>query len=761
MSGTTITGNFKDCGPGQKPQIDFVCQGTVCPSFGEFPQGTVADTGNDLDSLSYKSTARCESLNSNYFGSLLFQQAQPEIDARVSQEQNITLPKCKGLHVQSDGTSAGTHVDSIDRTNEPDCAPLPPLSSTPIVIPQSSSIPVGAYILSGLGGGASSSQAGTPATTAIVTPNPTESQPIQYTGNKASQNRPHFGVLIVCFLMISFLVQGSTAYLLPDGNRHVEVRKPFIGPDTLKRTAYNMHLRALSDNIRTFAEEFGGYVAGKVDAVNGNGEVFADNLISETLSTICEGFFSGAVVEAFTPGVVDGCVTAVYTANAVAAPEVEFLSVFGASMFCNYVVAQAFPVAEQFSSEACQGLEDLIKKPPVSTSVSPPVPTIPPPIITESKPLPPIVTESKPLPPIVTESKPLPPIVTESKPLPPIVTESKFPPPIFTESKPPHPNVTESKPPPPVFTESKAPIITHGESKPPVITQNESKPPTITKSESWKPPVTTESKSKLPVSTESAKPCGGADLSSDHDNCRVCGNKCGDFEDCVRGCCVYRNRYGGNPSCTPLPESSESVSISVSETSSKHTTTPSPTSISSSSKSTPSSSSKWTTWDTSSAITTPSSTITISSSKSSSSPSSSSPTPRPTDGWWQFTDASSYTNTFHFDITANDVYCADHHNLNLDSDNNILLDTLCVKITSLKDMTAPIPADTPISFDVMPEAEMCCLYAWSDESCSGPSQFNNCIGKSFLLDEGFGFVAKSFRVGNCRSVYKPPEEGCV
>lgn len=125
-----MEGNFRDCGPGHPPQLDYSCQGSSCNALDPFPFGnTVTNTAGI--SLDYKSSSRCESFDSPYYGPMLFKQlgSGPGTDGRVFQDQNITLPNCKGLHIFSDGTTQGTKVNGYTRTNRPDCAPQPPPQS--------------------------------------------------------------------------------------------------------------------------------------------------------------------------------------------------------------------------------------------------------------------------------------------------------------------------------------------------------------------------------------------------------------------------------------------------------------------------------------------------------------------------------------------------------------------------------------------------------------------------------------------------------
>ncbi|ORX93344.1 hypothetical protein BCR34DRAFT_239750 [Clohesyomyces aquaticus] len=559
MSGTTLKGTFTDCGPGNLPQLDFGCVGSSCFVLNEFPGGASVDNGNGLD---YKSNARCDSKGSTYISQYVFTQPENQIDHPVAQEQNITLPECKGLHVQSDGTGAGTKVDGVTRTTGPDCEPPPPRAST-VIIPQpqssqagigassavtgqsslaggvptsaapplasSSSINVGGIILSGIGGGASSTGGGsvpTKSSNPSQSPNPTQSQPAVFTGRAGCRQRPKTGVLIVFLLFVGFFIQGSAAYRLG----------PEMGPLTEKRTAYKLKLRALSDNTHLFAEQLGGYVAEQA-----NSQGFADQLISDTISAICTTSFTGGATASFSPVVVDNCVTSVYDDSSSKKADVEFLSVFGASMFCNYITSQAYPIANQFSSEACTGLEDLVVgssssivvprptsgvvSPPRSTAVVPSSTPAPPP----STPVPP-PTSSQPSSRILPSSTPTPPPPSppSSTPVPPPPSPPSSTPVI---SPPSPPSSTKVIPPP--SPPSSTPVVppTPPPSSTPVIT------PTPPPPSSTIPSVPPFRNSSIPSSTSTAPPictattqalCNGIckSLLDDPQNCGACGTVC-------------------------------------------------------------------------------------------------------------------------------------------------------------------------------------------------------------------------------------------
>lgn len=122
-----LKGTFRDCGSGNPPQLDYNCQGPKCNGLDQFPLGSTKDNGGG--NLDYKSDSRCGTFDSPYYGPIMFEMKDTGGDSRVSQEQNMTLSNCKGLHIFSDGTTSGTTVNGYTRNNDPGCGPAPAQSS--------------------------------------------------------------------------------------------------------------------------------------------------------------------------------------------------------------------------------------------------------------------------------------------------------------------------------------------------------------------------------------------------------------------------------------------------------------------------------------------------------------------------------------------------------------------------------------------------------------------------------------------------------
>lgn len=130
----------------------------------------------------------------------------------------------------------------------------------------------------------------------------------------------------------------------------------------LNHTRLELAKRKLAPGWKTFSDLFSEYLAGKI-----NSPEFADNLIAEIEEAVCDHAAGVLITEALGVDLVEACVTAIYTGNALVAPELEFLSVFGASIICNLLVSEALPGIEVLTDAICKEpkpcSEDLLTDP--------------------------------------------------------------------------------------------------------------------------------------------------------------------------------------------------------------------------------------------------------------------------------------------------------------------------------------------------------------------------------------------------------------
>ncbi|KAI9863286.1 MAG: hypothetical protein M1824_000486 [Vezdaea acicularis] len=183
-------------------------------------------------------------------------------------------------------------------------------------------------------------------------------KPAQFTGG-APIRRPGRSVIIVMFLFaISFLVQGSTAYvhqedafqLAPRSSASVELSE-------YNSSFVDLRDRDLGKYYEQFAKLFSEYLAGKLTTAvtpGGDGEIFADNVVAEIAEAVCDHFVGGAISTVLIGDLVETCISAIYTGNLIIAPELEFLSIFGASLLCNFAVNEAIPQIGQLTDALCK-----------------------------------------------------------------------------------------------------------------------------------------------------------------------------------------------------------------------------------------------------------------------------------------------------------------------------------------------------------------------------------------------------------------------
>ncbi|PSN69870.1 hypothetical protein BS50DRAFT_631841 [Corynespora cassiicola Philippines] len=197
------------------------------------------------------------------------------------------------------------------------------------------------------------------------------SKPEQFTGSAYSRRSTSKQALFITFLIgLMIMLPGVQAHAM-DRARRNELRK---------RAEYRV--RAVSDKVRDFAVNFGSDLAAKVNSQGQNGNTFAKNLVADVVSSVCGAYFEGEAVQSFTPVVVEDCIKSLYGEERQLQPDTQFLAVFGASLLCDYAVSEAFPIAEEFYPEGCEGLQDLAKREDPSATVAP----FQPPAVTPSPP---------------------------------------------------------------------------------------------------------------------------------------------------------------------------------------------------------------------------------------------------------------------------------------------------------------------------------------------------------------------------------------
>jgi uncharacterized protein (DUF736 family) len=130
----------------------------------------------------------------------------------------------------------------------------------------------------------------------------------------------------------------------------------------LNHTRLELAKRELTPGWKVFSDLFSEYLADKITSPG-----FADNLIAEIEEAVCDHAVGVLITEALAVDLVDVCVTAIYTGNALVAPELEFLSVFGASIICNVLVSDALPGIGALTDAICKEpkpcSEDLLTDP--------------------------------------------------------------------------------------------------------------------------------------------------------------------------------------------------------------------------------------------------------------------------------------------------------------------------------------------------------------------------------------------------------------
>jgi hypothetical protein len=158
-------------------------------------------------------------------------------------------------------------------------------------------------------------------------------------------------VFITIMLMIMVLLPGTQA----SPNDH--------HPQSERQRA-DLRIREVSNKVKAFAQDFSNDLAEKANNQGENGEALALNLVAAVISSVCHQHFNGAHPADFAPEVAQNCVKSVYNAGKPQLSAGQFFAVFGASLLCDYVVSEAYPVVKEFLPCRCERLQELTKEVP-------------------------------------------------------------------------------------------------------------------------------------------------------------------------------------------------------------------------------------------------------------------------------------------------------------------------------------------------------------------------------------------------------------
>jgi hypothetical protein len=245
----------------------------------------------------------------------------------VQQQQNIAVSSCAKFSLRSDGTRDGTKVEDGGSTDGDTC---PRAQETPI--------PVNGLAFWQKPSSMQRPHAGVTGIPQILQSN---------SGAKRSISKR----LVLVAVLIVLLAMLPGAHASPESHRQHE-----------RREKADMRIRKVSNRVKLFAQDFSSDLAEKVAAQDRNGNVLAHNLVVDVVSSVCSEHFIGAKPSDFTPVILQNCVKSVYGGERLALPAVQFSAVFGASLLCGYVVSEAYPVAQEFYPDGCDGLQELARR---------------------------------------------------------------------------------------------------------------------------------------------------------------------------------------------------------------------------------------------------------------------------------------------------------------------------------------------------------------------------------------------------------------
>lgn len=341
---TTATGTFTSCGAGQAAAVSYACTGPSCSNLNTFPSITCTNSGGKY---TCSNGVTCSG-TTNYTSSFNFVQNAN----KVQQNQTVVLDSGGVFTVTSDGTTGGTSfvtgsggssntTKPSSSSSKPTSTPLYGTNTTTTTKPTSTSLP------------------GTNTTTL----NPTTASPTRpaYTGSAYSQRPSLTTLAFVFFFGFALLFGGADAYSTNEEKgaikRDDQLPPSHAAVDIAARALVSSSLRERDAGFYTgFAKSYADYLGAKVTAANASGAGFATNLVAEVSDAVCSNFQRGTTS---TPSVIgtllEDCISIIYTGNALTADELEFLSIFGASLLCNYAVNEALPQMSQYTDALCNG----------------------------------------------------------------------------------------------------------------------------------------------------------------------------------------------------------------------------------------------------------------------------------------------------------------------------------------------------------------------------------------------------------------------
>ncbi|KAH7406079.1 hypothetical protein DE146DRAFT_630765 [Phaeosphaeria sp. MPI-PUGE-AT-0046c] len=335
---TQAQGTFSNCGPGiDSYELSYNCRGPGCTAISGFQNVVCNSDGHGMTcSNNVKCPNRTFSFHSNFtFGQNELDPWSPnwanQQDVLVPQQQDIAIGNCARFSLASDGTRDGTKIDVGDMTDDQTC---PRLQKTPIVMAEDAAV--------------------TSSSSGRLQPGTTSKPRLQQSSKgtrTAVQRSDFFLVAILSLLLFSPGVYASSTKLHKENyHRRAEVS-----------------IREVSTKVKAFALDFSADLANIVNTTDQNGEDFTHNLIANVVSSVCNGYFRGSNPSQFTPIVLEDCIKSVYGEEQATVPAGQFLAVFGASLLCDYIISEAYPVAQEFHADGCEGLEELVDRAPSTT----------------------------------------------------------------------------------------------------------------------------------------------------------------------------------------------------------------------------------------------------------------------------------------------------------------------------------------------------------------------------------------------------------